>query len=114
MLFFKNLSLLAIKTIILNEIKNFFAEFQYNIVAPFINTAIFIFILSTINKYYIFSNLEVSYINFLVPGIIIAVVMQTSFGHLSKVIINMKQIGSFDDYLMSPISRFEIFLSFNP
>ena len=106
------LSYLAIKTIILNEVKNFFVEFQYNIIAPFFNTAIFIFILSTINKYYVFSNFEGSYINFLIPGIIIAVVMQTSFGHLAKVIINMKQIGSFNDYLISPISRSEIFLSF--
>ena len=39
-------------------------------------------------------------------------IMQTSFNHLSEVIISMKQTGSFNDYLISPISRIEIFFSF--
>jgi ABC-2 type transport system permease protein len=43
---------------------------------------------------------------------IIIVVIQTSFNHLSEVIISMKQSGSFNDYLTSPISRIELFLSF--
>ena len=67
---------------------------------------------STINRYYAFSANEDSYINFFVPGMIIIVVIQTSFNHLSEVIISMKQNGSFNDYLTSPISRIEIFFSF--
>tara|TARA_Y100000590_G_C15414296_1_gene898824 strand:- start:137 stop:730 length:594 start_codon:yes stop_codon:yes gene_type:complete len=50
--------------------------------------------------------------NFLVPGIVIAVVIQTSFNHLSEIIINMKQIGSFNDYLSSPMSRIELYFGF--
>ena len=107
-----SLSFLAIKTIIFYEIKDFFREFQFNIIAPLINTMLFVFIISTINRYYSFSFNTESYLNFIVPGMVIAVVIQTSFNHLSEVIISMKQSGSFNDYLISPISRIEIFLSF--
>ena len=109
---FSNFSYLAIKTIIFHEIKDFFIEFQFNIIAPLINTILFVFIISTINTHYSFSVNEDSYINFFVPGMIIIVVIQTSFNHLSEVIISMKQSGSFNDYLTSPISRIELFLSF--
>ena len=107
-----NISYPAIKTIIFREIKNYLKEFQINIIAPLINTILLVFILSTINKFYNFGFLKDSYMYFLIPGIIMTVVMQTSFIHLSQVIISMKQIGSFDDYLVSPISREEIFISF--
>ena len=106
-----NISYFAIKTIFIYEVKDFFKEFQFNIVAPLINTLLFVIILSTIESYYSIPSDGGSYLNFLVPGIIIMVVMQASFNHLSEVIIAMKQIGSFNDYLMSPISRIEIFFS---
>ena len=106
-----NISYFAIKTIFIYEVKDFFKEFQFNIVAPLINTLLFVIILSTIESYYSIPSDGSSYLNFLVPGIIIVVVMQASFNHLSEVIIAMKQIGSFNDYLMSPISRIEIFFS---
>ena len=106
-----NISYFAIKTIFIYEVKDFFKEFQFNIVAPLINTLLFVIILSTIESYYSIPSDGGSYLNFLVPGIIIMVVMQASFNHLSEVIISMKQIGSFNDYLMSPISRIEIFFS---
>ena len=109
---FSNLSYLAIKTIIFHEIKEFFLEFQFNIIAPLVNTMLFVFIISTINKYYSFSSKEDTYIDFFIPGMIIIVVIQTSFNHLSEVIISMKQTGSFNDYLVSPISRIEIFIAF--
>ena len=107
-----NLSYLGIKTIIIFQIKNFLKEFQFNIIAPLINTLLFVLILSTINRYYSFNQNNYSYINFLVPGILIAGIFQTSFNHLSEVIISMKQVGSFSDFLISPISRIEIYISF--
>ena len=107
-----NISYSAIKTIIFFEIKDYFKEFQFNILSPLISTLLFVFIFTTINTYYAFNSSENSYINFLIPGMIMVVIMQTSFNHLSEVIISMKQNGSFNDYLISPISRTEIFFSF--
>ena len=107
-----NISYSAIKSILIYEIKDFIKEFQFNIIAPLINTLLFVCILTTIENYYNINTQESSYINFLVPGIVMMVIIQTSFNHLSEVIISMKQIGSFNDYLMSPITRMEIFISF--
>jgi len=107
-----NFSYLAIKTIFYFKIKDYFKEFQFNILSPLISTLLFVFIFTTINKYYSFISSENSYINFLVPGMIMVVIIQTSFNHLSEVIISMKQNGSFNDYLIAPISRAEIFFSF--
>ena len=106
-----NISYFAIKTIICTEVKIFFREFQFNIIAPLINTILFVLIISTVNRYYSFSSNIGSYLDFFVPGMIIIVVIQTGFNHLSETIISMKQCGSFDDYLISPITRVEIFFS---
>ena len=107
-----NISYSAIRTILFYEIKIFFREFQFNIIAPLISTCLFVFILYTVQHYYSTDTQEGSYMNFLIPGIIIMLVIQTSYNHLSEVIISMKQCGSFNDYLTSPISRSEIFISF--
>ena len=107
-----NISYLSIKTIIIHEIREYFKEFQFTIIAPLITTIIFVFIFSTLDTYYSLNSSKGIYLNFLIPGIIMTVVMQTSFNYISEVIINMKQIGSFEDFLMSPISRIELFFSF--
>ena len=108
-----NISYYAVLTIVFSEVKNFLREFQYTIIAPMINTLLFVFILSTIGNYYSLEvNSNTSYLEFLIPGMVIMVVIQTSFSHISETIVSMKQIGSFNDYLIAPISRIEIYLSF--
>ena len=103
---------LAIKTIIFQQIKIYFKEFQFNVISPLVYTIIFTLIISTVYKYYSYDEKSDSYVNFLVPGMILLVVIQASFDHLSERIISMKQTGSFNDYLISPISRLEILFSF--
>ena len=39
-----NISYLSIKTIIIHEIREYFKEFQFTIIAPLITTIIFVFI----------------------------------------------------------------------
>ena len=105
-----NLSYYAIKTIFFQKIREFFSEFQYTIISPLVSTIIFVVILRTIRNYYSLDE-NGNYLNFVVPGIIIMTVMQVSYQNISESLIFMKQIGSFNDYLMSPISRTEILLS---
>ena len=105
-----NLSYYAIKTISYQKIREFFFEFQYTIISPLVSTVIFVVILNTISNYYILDVKE-NYLNFVVPGIIIMTDMQVSYQNISESLIFMKQIGSFNDYLMSPISRIEILFS---
>ena len=94
------------------KIKEFFFEFQYTIIAPLISSFIFIIILGTISSNYNIIAEGDNYLDFVVPGVVMMIVMQVSYQNISESLIFMKQIGSFNDYLISPISRFEILISF--
>ncbi len=104
----------AIYSIIKYRLKEFLGEYHYTIFSPIINNLLFVVIFSTIDNYYSLSlsYKNISFIEFLIPGLIIMTVVQESYEHSSNFLINMKQIGSFEDFLMAPISRFEIFISF--
>ena len=108
----RNFSYYAIITIIKFRIREYFSEYQYTIIAPLINTILFVIIFSTIDSYYALKMNDQSFIEFLIPGLILMTVVQESYDNSSATLVNMKQIGSFDDYLTAPISRIEIFLSF--
>ena len=105
-----NVSYYGIRTISFQKIKEFFSEFQYTIIAPLVSTIIFVIILNTISNYYSF-DIKGNYLSFVIPGIIIMTVMQVTYQNISESLIFMKQIGSFNDYLMSPMSRIEILFS---
>ena len=107
-----NFSYYGIKTIAFQKIKEFFSEFQYTIIAPLISTFIFVLIMSTISNYYSIIVEDDNYLEFIVPGMVMMIVMQISYQNISESLIYMKQIGSLNDYLMSPISRSEILISF--
>ena len=102
----------AIYTIVKFRIREFFNEFNYSILGPLISNFLFIIVFSAIDKYYETSQINLNFIEFLVPGLIIMTVAQESFDNPSVSIINIKQIGSFDDFLLAPISRIEIFISY--
>ena len=107
-----NISYYAIITIIKFRIKEYISEYHYSIIAPLINIVLFVIIFSTIENYYILKMNEQSFVEFLIPGLILMTVVQESYDNSSVTFVNMKQIGSFNDYLTAPISRIEIFLSF--
>ena len=107
-----NISYLAIKTITFQKIKEFFSEFQYTIISPLFSLFIFTIVLGTLNDFFILNSSNSSYLEFVAPGLIIMIVMQTSYQNISESLIFMKQIGSFNDYLISPI-RLNKFLLIN-
>ena len=102
----------AILTIVKFRIREFFLEYHYSILGPLISNLLFVIIFSTIDRFYSLSDGNISFIQFLIPGLIVMVVAQESFDNPSASIINSKQIGSFDDLLLAPISRFEIFIAY--
>ena len=102
----------AILTIVKFRIRDFFSEYHYTILGPLISNLLFVIIFSTIDRFYSLSDGNISFIQFLIPGLIVMVVAQESFDNPSASIINSKQIGSFDDLLLAPISRFEIFIAY--
>ena len=106
------INLFAIFTIVKFRIREFIFEYNYSILAPIISNLLFVIIFSTIDRYYSLSHGNISFIQFLVPGLIIMIVAQESFDNPSASIINSKQIGSFDDFLLAPLSRFEIYIAY--
>ena len=108
----KNINLYGIKAIFIFNLKNFFKEYQSTIISPIISTLLFVVVLSTIGKSFNIVFERISYVDFVIPGMIMISVIQTSFQNISETIINMKQIGSFNDFLMSPLSRIEILTAF--
>jgi ABC-2 type transport system permease protein len=102
----------AIYTIVKFRIREFLFEYHYSIIAPLISNLLFLIIFSTIDRFYSLSVENISFIQFLFPGLIIMIVAQESFDNPSVSIINSKQIGSFEDFLLAPISRIEIFIAY--
>ena len=102
----------AIITIVRFRIREFILEYHYSILGPLISNLLFVIIFSTIDRFYALSNGDISFIQFLIPGLVVMVVAQESFDNPSTSIINSKQIGSFDDFLIAPLSRIEIFISY--
>jgi len=102
----------AIFTIVKFRIREFTLEYHYSILAPLTTNLLFVIIFSTIDRFYSLSEGNISFIQFLVPGLIIMIVAQESFDNPSVSIINSKHVGSFDDFLIAPLSRVEIFIAF--
>ena len=106
-----NVSYYAIKTIFFFKIKEFFSEYQHSIISPLVGIFIFFGIIIVLSDNFIFAQKN-NYLQFVIPGFIIMIVMQTSYSNISENLITMKQIGSFNDYLISPLSRIEILVAF--
>ena len=107
-----NICYYEIITLIFYKLKIFVRELNYTIIAPLISATIFVIIFKAINEFYNFSNNQENFMNFLIPGIIIMIIIQETYSNISETLINMKQIGSFNDLLLSPMSRGEICISF--
>ena len=106
------LNFFAIFTIVKFRVREFTSDYHYSILAPLTSNILFVIIFSTIDRYYSLSNEDLSFMQFLIPGLIIMVVAQESFDNPSVSIVNSKQIGSFDDFLIAPLSRVEIFIAY--
>ena len=76
-------SFYAIITIIKFRIKEYFSEYHYSIISPLINTILFVIIFSTIDNYYALKMNEQSFIEFLIPGLILMTVVQESYDNSS-------------------------------
>ncbi len=101
----------AIYSIVAFRLKEFFSEYQYSLLAPITTNILFILVFLTLEGYYSLSIDANSFVQFIAPGLIIMIVAQESYNNPSVTLVNMKQIGSLDDWLLAPISRIEILIS---
>ncbi len=103
---------LGFYTLYFKEVKRFTSVFLQTITAPMVTTLLFVLVFSmAIDRG---AGLEgISYITFLVPGLLIMSVIQNAFANVSSAFMTAKVTGSIVDLLMAPLGPFEIFLAFN-
>ena len=102
----------AIYTIVAARLREYFQEYHYSLLAPLTTNLLFIIVFLTVENYYSLSIDSGSFVEFIAPGLIIMIVAQETYDNSSTTLVHMKQIGSLDDWLMAPIYRIEILLSF--
>ena len=106
-----NISIYGIKTLIIFYLRTFLKEFHYNTITTLISSIIFLTIIYTLTEFYNLKSNNINYFNFIIPGVIIMVIIQETFGNISANIVWMKHHGTFQGLLMAPISRIEIAIS---
>ena len=97
-------------TLYLKEVKRFTNVFLQTITAPMITTLLFVVVFSiAIDRS---AGLKgISFITFLVPGLIMMSVLQNSFANASSAFMTAKVQGSIVDLLMSPLGPIEILIA---
>ncbi len=97
-------------TLYLKEVRRFSNVFLQTITAPMITTLLFVVVFSiAIDRNAGFR--DISFITFLVPGLMMMSVLQNSFANVSSAFMTAKVQGSIVDLLMSPLGPIEILIA---
>ena len=97
-------------TLYLKEVKRFSNVFLQTITAPMVTTLLFVIVFSiAIDRGAGFKG--ISFITFLVPGLMMMSVLQNSFANVSSAFMTAKVQGSIVDLLMSPLGPVEILVA---
>ena len=100
-------------TLLKKELLRFYKVAFQTIAAPVLTSFLFLIVFSNAlnNRMVIGDN--ISYINFLIPGLIMMTILQNSFANSSSSLTQSKITGNLIFILLSPISNFKIFLAYS-
>ena len=103
---------LGLYTLYVKEVKRFTNVFLQTITAPMVTTLLFVTVFSVaIDRG---AGIQgVSYMTFLVPGLLMMSVLQNAFANVSSAFMTAKVTGSIVDLLFAPLGSVEIFLAHN-
>ena len=103
---------LGLYTLYVKEVKRFTNVFLQTITAPMVTTLLFVTVFSVaIDRG---AGIEgVSYMTFLIPGLLMMSVLQNAFANVSSAFMTAKVTGSIIDLLFAPLGSLEIFLAHN-
>ncbi len=103
---------LGLYTLYVKEVKRFTSVFLQTITAPMVTTLLFVTVFSVaIDRG---AGIEgVSYMTFLIPGLLMMSVLQNAFANVSSAFMTAKVTGSIIDLLFAPLGSLEIFLAHN-
>ena len=103
---------LGLYTLYLKEVKRFTSVFLQTITAPMVTTLLFVVVFSiAIDRSAGIKG--VSYISFLIPGLMMMSVLQNAFANTSSAFMTAKVTGSIVDLLLAPLGSLEIFIAHN-
>ena len=99
---------LGLYTLYIKEVKRFTNVFLQTITAPMITTLLFVTVFSVaIDRG---AGIEgVSYMTFLIPGLLMMSVLQNAFANVSSAFMTAKVTGSIIDLLFAPLGSLRFF-----
>ena len=103
---------IGLETIIRREIERFLRVFTQTLVTPWISALLYIFVFGKVVGQRIDTIAGVSYIDFVLPGIIMMSVLNSAFGQSSSSIYFARFARHIEELLVSPLSYLEMIIGF--
>ena len=104
---------IGFSTLLKKELLRFYKVAFQTIAAPVLTSFLFLIVFSNaLNNRMVIGD-SISYINFLIPGLIMMTILQNSFANSSSSLTQSKITGNLIFILLSPISNFKIFLAYS-
>ncbi|MEK7576382.1 MAG: ABC transporter permease [Patescibacteria group bacterium] len=108
----KNINWIGLYTFISREVGRMFRVWIQTLGAPWSSALLYILIFGHVIGSRISSIGGVSYIDFVIPGLVMMNMMTSAFAHTSSSVYFAKWIRSIDEILVAPFSYFEMILGF--
>lgn len=106
-----NSILISFSTFYIKEVKRFLKVWGQTILGPIINTSLFLLVFGvSMSSSHI--NTSYTYIQFLVPGLLMMTIIQNAFANTSSSLLIAKMNGNIVDILMAPLTPFLIILGY--
>ncbi len=109
---FGRVNWLGMQTLALRETRRFMAVWTQTLLAPLATAALFLLVFSLAIGTRRGEVMEVSFVHFLAPGILMMTVIQNSFANVSSSIVISKVQGNIVDTLMPPLSAAELMVGY--
>lgn len=103
---------IGLQTIIRREVERFFRVAGQTLVTPWVSALLYIFVFGQVVGQRISSIGGVSYIDFVLPGVLMMNVIGAAFGQSSSSIYFARFAKHIEEILVSPLSYFEMILGF--
>ena len=102
----------GLKTLTLKEIKRFWSVLGQTVTAPVVTALLYLLVFGQVMQDRVEVYPGVSYLQFLIPGLIMMSVIQNAFANSSSSLIQSKLLGNLVFLLMSPIAAWEMFTAY--
>ena len=99
----------AFRTLLVKELLRFRKVIFQTIAAPVLTAVLYLLVFGQVLESHVEAFPGVSYIAFLIPGLVIMSVLQNSFANSSSSLIQSKIMGNLIFVLMTPLSHWQIF-----